>query len=397
MSLLRRIFLLDVIGNIINPATEDKQDTIISTLQARKFADTGNSTTTPLAAGATFTGDWIDTDGYVQAIAVVITSHNAAADGLRFELSDDGVNVLHAHVFTPTANAPNGHHYPSTLESQYFRVKYTNGGTLQTTFVVSTHLLKSMAEEGHVHPVNYVIDDDHPVAITRAILTGKTAAGAYSNVALTNGSNLKVSLEELEAAISVNSNTQLRTTLFDTTGNEPAMIEQGGAYAVAVSQRPVATFSVQLSIENLGASADYILVDLSDTVNFPHTLTGLIQVSSIHLDLNPDTAFRGDIQLGYLKNVDATDGDFVLLKEWHQDLAADPTHSGEHFFPNELICSDAYHLGAVTANDVAFQTDVALTSPAGTSVSGTGDLALRVIRIAGNIDIGITLQYRTET
>lgn len=200
--------LVDSSETTIDPATEDKQDdaiselqSILSELQTVKGFDSGNSTATPLGIGGIFTGDWVDTSGYVQAIVDVITDQDAATDGLRFEYSDDGTNVRHAHSFSPLDNDPDGHHYATTLDSQYFRVKYTNGAVEQLSFRIITTIFKTAPEEGHVHPVNYVIDDDHQASIVRAILVGKKPDGSYINFGATTGGNQKISLEEYDDAV----------------------------------------------------------------------------------------------------------------------------------------------------------------------------------------------------
>jgi hypothetical protein len=195
------LYILETGGTRIDPATEGKQDDIITELQTNKFYDTGNSRDTILTNGQVFTGNWIDTTGYVQAIIDVNTDEDAASGGMRFEYSTDGINVDHAHTFTPLANDPDGHHYATTLDSQYFRVKYTNGGVTQGAFSLSTTLFKNAPEEGHVHPVNYVIDDDHQASIVRAVLVAKNPGGDYDNINRTTGGNLKISLEEFDDAV----------------------------------------------------------------------------------------------------------------------------------------------------------------------------------------------------
>jgi hypothetical protein len=204
MSIFRRMRLLNIAKALINPATEDKQDQIIALLTANKLYDTGNSTSTPLGISGNFKGDWIDTTGYVQAIIEVVTDEDAATNGMLFEYSRTGVadEVDHWHASSPLDNAADGgHHYPATLDIKYFRINYTNGLTAQTTFILNCTLFKNASEEGHVHPVNYVIDDDHPAPITRSILVAKTPGGSYVNIDCTTGENLKVALEEWDDSI----------------------------------------------------------------------------------------------------------------------------------------------------------------------------------------------------
>lgn len=204
MSSLRWKNLLNAVGALINPATEDKQDEIIALLTANKLYDTGNSTTTPLGIGGNFKGDWIDTTGYVQAIIEVNTDEDAAVDGMLFEYSSTGVGdeVSHYHASSPLDNAAGGgHHYPATLDVQYFRVNYTNGAVAQTAFTLNCTLFKNASEEGHVHPIIYEIDDDHPAPITRSILIARTPGGKNVNIGCTTGENLKVAFEEWDESV----------------------------------------------------------------------------------------------------------------------------------------------------------------------------------------------------
>ena len=167
----------------------------------QKLFDSGNSTTTPLGIDGVWTGEWIDTSDYISAIISVVTDQPSAVDGMRLETSIDGVNVVHSHTFSPLDNTPDGHHYPSTLDTQFFRVKYTNGAVAQSVFKLYTTLFKIAPEESHVHPINFEIDEDHPSSITRSILLARTPAGNYVNIGCTTGENLKVSVDEIDQSV----------------------------------------------------------------------------------------------------------------------------------------------------------------------------------------------------
>ena len=242
-----------------------------------KFYDTGNSSEEELGNGGVFEGDWIDTSAYIQAIIDIVTDEASATDGLRFEYSTDGSTVDHAHTFSPLANDPDGHHYATTLDSQYFRVKYTNGTTPQASFKLSTTLFQSASEEGHVHPVSYVINDDHQASIVRAVLVAKRADGDYANIDSTNGDNLKISIEEYDDAVN-----PVRSD-----------IEGTGYVAVGVTEVAVVftgtpTHSVIISADPLNAGILYIgktgvLADGSNAIAF------LQAGESLEIDYNDAT------------------------------------------------------------------------------------------------------------
>jgi len=181
-----------------------------------------------------------------------------------------------------------------------------------------------------------------------------------------------------------------------TGGNLKVSVEEGDneAAPVFVKQQSIEGYSASLEAEAIAASTDYILIDLSDTTNFKHTNTGSILLSFMKLSLNPATTFRGDIEVGFLANVDGTNGDFHEIASWHMDQLSSRVEQFFNAFPG--VVTDATHLGPKYLNQAAFNTGSALASPAGTSVSGNGDLALRITRTAGTIDIGVTVGYNTE-
>jgi hypothetical protein len=163
-----------------------------------KHVDRSNATTTPLGASETWTGEWIATTNYVQAVVDIVTDQSGT---LFIELSADGVTVDHYHTYNILENTPEGHHYPSELELSFYRLKYTNGGTEQGTFRLFSTLFTTSVEEGHAHGLDFALQDDHPASIVRSVLVAKKPNGDYENIDATTGGNLKISLEELETAV----------------------------------------------------------------------------------------------------------------------------------------------------------------------------------------------------
>lgn len=162
-------------------------------------------------------------------------------------------------------------------------------------------------------------------------------------------------------------------------------------------------YAVTMEIENIVASQDFILIDKSDTTNFPHaSSTGIVNITILDVEIDPDTSFVGDIELGFLENVDGTDGDYYVIKEWHMEKRADLIEDFVSLIGDPFKCSSTYHLtNAISLNDIAFQTDVALSSPFDddgtgpgfTTVSGDGDIALRITMSAGSADLSIEIKY----
>lgn len=160
------------------------------------FIDEGNSTSTPLAGGAVFTGTAIDVSGYNGVVLHVDTSHASASGGLEFQTSTDGTNWSHSHGYTMPASS--SRHFEETLPSKWFRIKYTNGSTLQTHFRLQAKLLKT-APVPHVHSIEHTITGNHPATIGRVVIVGKVATGAsagnYVNATVTAQGRLAAEVE----------------------------------------------------------------------------------------------------------------------------------------------------------------------------------------------------------
>jgi len=159
-----------------------------------------------------------------------------------------------------------------------------------------------------------------------------------------------------------------------------------------------ANFHVHLDIENLGAAKGYMLVDLSDITNWPHTLTSEIHLDSFNITVVGNAAFRGDIELGFLSNVDADNGDFNIIAGWHSDLKETGIFDASRDYKKGIILATGYWFGPTTANNATWQTDVNLTGPDGATSypSGNGDLVMNVALTAGNVDVGLSLVYHTK-
>lgn len=186
-----------------------------------------------------------------------------------------------------------------------------------------------------------------------------------------------------------------RVTLTDGTYNPLHVRQTDGEELVTTGK-----YAVTMEIENIAASQDFILIDKSDTTNFPHTsATGIVHITILDMEIDPDSSFVGDIELGFLENVDGDNGDFHVIKEWHMDKRAAIIEDFVSLIGDPFKCSSTYHLtNEISLNDAAFQTDVALSSPyddtaAYSTVSGDGDIALRITMSAGSADLSIEIKY----
>jgi hypothetical protein len=149
--------------------------------------DEGNSTTEPLGANETFTGQAVESGSYSGVIVLLSSDAPSAAGGIQFQTSTDGTNWDHIHTYSKKELVDR--HYEETLAGKYFRMVYVNGDTPQTHFRLQTKLIKS-APVPHVHRIDEPINDDHPASINRSIITGKEiATDDYENLTVVRSEN----------------------------------------------------------------------------------------------------------------------------------------------------------------------------------------------------------------
>ena len=158
------------------------------------------------------------------------------------------------------------------------------------------------------------------------------------------------------------------------------------------------TQTVHLDTGSVAAQTAFMLIDISDTTNWKHTNTDHVIIDHILIEVDPDATYLGEIKVGFLSGVTATNGDFNQIIDFDMakksDLAIEDLTFGGGFH-----CDAATHFGPILADSALFQTDVDSGGPDDPSTltypSGAGDLVLLVERSAGTVDVSITLVYET--
>jgi len=131
-----------------------------------------------LAAGATFQGVAEDVSSY-GSVGVSISSDNATDGILTIEVSHDNViwgGPTRAIADTRFAQPPMW-----LVVEKYFRVKYVNGTTEATNLSIQVHYSRN-SDITLAHPLSETLLDEMGAALTRSVLVGKDATGAYRNV-----------------------------------------------------------------------------------------------------------------------------------------------------------------------------------------------------------------------
>ena len=220
--------------------------------------DSNNSTSTPLAGDATFTGTSTDVTRFSNLTVQLFADQDSATDGMKFQFSVDGTNWDESNDFTFTSNETR--RFQFGIHANYFRVIFINGSTIQGAFRVQTIFHVVSQPITTIHRISDVISADNSAQLMKTVLTGLSPAGDFKNVLVTNSGNQKISIEEFENSISTNSNTQLKTTRFDSNGFE--VVEPRTAFGeVSVAElSPIVQLQFQYNL-----NADIVNTNTNDT------------------------------------------------------------------------------------------------------------------------------------
>jgi hypothetical protein len=151
--------------------------------------DAANSTTTPLAANATFTGAFTNCSGFSTLSLLLFTDQVSATNGLVVQYSTDGTNVDDNDQYSVAAS--NGQQISFPLVGKFYRIVYTNGATLQGVFRMQAKLHVAAPKSSSVRSSDSV-NDQQDTELVKSIIMGQVSSTVISNIAATAGTELRV-------------------------------------------------------------------------------------------------------------------------------------------------------------------------------------------------------------
>lgn len=128
---------LDKPVQIVETVRDNGDGTAVSATSTSGL-DTTNSSAVALGAGAVFTGTAVDVSRYAAVNVSVFSNQASATNGLSLQQSSDGTNWDILDTYSVPAST--GKTFSVQVAARFFRVVYTNGGTIQTTFRLQTLL-----------------------------------------------------------------------------------------------------------------------------------------------------------------------------------------------------------------------------------------------------------------
>jgi len=123
-----------------------------------------------------------------------------------------------------------------------------------------------------------------------------------------------------------------------------------------------------------------VLVDLSDTVNFPHGATGRVNLWSSFVFVDKEADTIGAVQIGVITRIDGASADLSFVSGFSFSATSDRTFSRDRVLaaPIRLGVVGGKLVSAATlfraTNVAAVNTGVALPSPVGLVTPAVGDL-----------------------
>ncbi len=157
--------------------------------------------------------------------------------------------------------------------------------------------------------------------------------------------------------------------------------------------------SVSFGVAGVATTTGYVLIDLSDSTNYPHTETGRVDIDWIIVDYLGDNSCVGSIEVGFVASITSSNADWHSLAKAHLDKKETERPIQINFNPQHIVCSTAEHLSGGTMfhnDDTTFQDDTALTATYATATPAVGDLICKVTLSAGSVGFAISIGYHTQ-
>jgi hypothetical protein len=206
-----------------------------------------NGSNLVLGANESFTGEAFDITKFSVLNVNVFSDVSSATNGVKVEFSPDGINWYHDHKTSYVSGTGIG--FIFNCEFKFARVVYTNGAIAQSVFNLQT-IAKKTYTESSLYTLDQTVKGSMFSKLVKSALTAKNPSGDYVSVDCTNGGNLKVSIEEVEGTLPVNTglvqpltNAQLRSgaiaVIADINGGTKIDIGVGGNTSLVSPANPL--------------------------------------------------------------------------------------------------------------------------------------------------------------
>lgn len=157
-------------------------------------------TSTPLGSNASYTSPWFDTDGFRSIEVFIVTDQVSGADGVEIQFTAD------ANAAVPVANGILTREFtaddlargfaifrlPTSLDG--FRVRYTNGATAQTSFLL-VGTLRVYSTELPSMPMTSAISPTQSAIVVRAGLLARNDSDVFDEIRRGPNGGIRLALD----------------------------------------------------------------------------------------------------------------------------------------------------------------------------------------------------------
>ncbi len=171
-------------------------------------------------------------------------------------------------------------------------------------------------------------------------------------------------------------------------------------YTVSFSTPSSAAFS---------GTTNYILIDLTDTTNWPHKETGEISITSVYASMDKVAASTSSIRIGVLTHVNTSSGSVIWITPMYSAINASNTNVvfqydyrdtgiNARVRPNSNVILNG-STPYISTNDntlgsTHYQSDLVLNTSIGTTaIPKEGDIILEIQKGAAAINFNVVVRY----
>lgn len=159
--------------------------------------------------------------------------------------------------------------------------------------------------------------------------------------------------------------------------------------------------NVHFSTEDNDASENFVVIDLDDLVNYPHFNDTALDIDNIQVSIDTSTNADYEIEIGFLQNVNGTDGEFVeVFRTSGKNSKGATVNSGRLFSGGAGLMRSDKWLSSNVELSTDFANTVNLASTIDVNTLNTnpdnGDLVMKIAR--GNVDaldVALTISYKS--
>ena len=266
---IARPLLVDANGNLLTASKIT--GSVVSTV---------NSTAVALAAAGVFTGTSEDITQYSSVSVQLISNVASATDGLSMQQSPDGTNWDNIDAYS--IPAATGKNFGVHVSANFFRVVYTNGATLQTSFRLQTiyHVIATATSSVRPQDARGNDNDMQEVIAYGAVYNGTTWDRARGDTTAGSWVQLKAAIPAGTAIIGA----LVANQSVNTTQLAGVAVATGNGTQAAGTQRVTlasdSTGQITVASKTTGGATNHTLISAATTnatlvKNTPATVFGV--------------------------------------------------------------------------------------------------------------------------